>query len=109
MENLILYCYKDWRNEREGGILKQISGLTITAIILLALLLVTLIFFFVILGLSIHDNKNDDRISNAAFICSVVYIILCIVTFIYSEKYQVKHSKKGLEDYREYCNDMMKK
>ncbi len=105
MENLILYCYKEWLKERDGNIFKQISKLTVWAIILLALLLGTLIAFFVILGRSVA-GKND---SIATLILSVVYVILCIITSIYYEKYQVKHSKQGLENYKEYCNDMMKK
>ena len=104
MENLILYCYKEWLKERDGSILKQISKLTVWAIILLSLLLGTLIAFFVILGRSIAGN-ND---SIATLILSVGYVILCIITSIYFEKYHVKHSKQGLDNYKEYCNDMMK-
>lgn len=109
MENYIFYCYKDWRNEREGSISKQISRLTVVAIILLTLLLATLIVFFVILGLAISGNKNDDSILTATSICSALYVILCIITSIYSENYQIKHSKKGLEDYKKYCDDMREK
>lgn len=105
MENYIFYCYKEWLQQREGNILKQISKLTVWAIILLVLLLGILIVFFVILSRSIAGK--DDSI--ATLILSVIYVILCIITSIYYEKYQVKHSKQGLENYKEYCNDMMEK
>lgn len=105
MENFLLYCYKEWLKEKDGNIFKQISKLTVGAIILLSLLLVTLIAFFVILGRSLEGKNN----SGATLILSVVYVILCITTSIYCEKYQVKHSKQGLENYKKDCNDMMKK
>lgn len=106
MEHYILYCYKEWLKEKDGSIFKQISKLPVMAIILLALLLVVLIIFFVILGRSIAGEGEND--TTATLILSVVYVALCIITSIYYEKYQVKHSKQSLENYKEYCNDMMK-
>lgn len=107
MENYIFYCYKKWRKKREGSIYKQISGLTIGAIVLLVLLLSGLIGFFVLLGYSIAGVEKVD--STFILILSVAYTALCIIVSIYSENYQVKHSKKSLKNYKKYCNNMKKK
>lgn len=104
MENRILYCYKEWLNERDGSISKQILKLTAVAIVLLFFLLAGLIGFFVLLAFSVAGKNN----STATLVLSFAYAVLCIITFIYSEKYQVKHSKQGMEKYKEYCDDMMK-
>ena len=47
MENYIFYRYKEWLKARDGNLLKQVSKLTIGAIILLSLLFVVLITMFV--------------------------------------------------------------
>lgn len=103
MENLIFYCYKGWLKQREGGVIKQVSRLTAFAIVLLCFLLGSLIAFFVLLGRSIAGN--DDPL--AILILSAWYVMLCTITSIYCEKYQVNNSKQSIEDYKKYCNEMM--
>ncbi|MBD5112746.1 MAG: hypothetical protein HDT42_09510 [Ruminococcaceae bacterium] len=102
MENHILYCYKEWLKKEEGDLFKQIFKIPVMARVLLGFLLLVLIGFFVILGCSI--NGNDVTIST--LILGAIYIILCIILSIYTERYQVKHSKLGLENYKKYCKDM---
>ncbi len=103
MEHYILYCYKEWLKEKEGDLFKQIFKIPVVARVLFALLLAGLISLFVILGRSIY-GKDDTVLT---LILGALYIILCIITSIYTEKYQVKHSKISFEKYKEYCNDMV--
>lgn len=103
MENHILYCYKEWLKERDGNLFKQIFKIPVMARVLFALLLMVLIVFFVFIIRSI--DGNDDSI--ITLILSAVYIMLCIIISIYLERYQVKHSKHSLDNYRKFCDDMV--
>lgn len=105
MENRMLYCYKEWLEGRDGNIFKQISKLPVMGIILLVLLFCGLMGFWALLANSV-DEKNNQT---ATLVLSVVYVALGIITSIYCERYQVKHSKQGMEDYKKYCDDMMEK
>ena len=64
MENYIFYRYKEWLKARDGSLLKQVSKLTIGAIILLSLLFVVLITMFVFILLS----KVKSEYINIAYI-----------------------------------------
>ena len=104
MENRMLYCYKEWLEKRYGNTFKRIFKLPVAAIILLALLLFGLMGFLFLLMCSVAGEKY----STETLVLSGVYIVLCIITSIYCEKYQVKHSKQSMKNYKKYCEDMMK-
>lgn len=102
MENYIFNCYKKWLEEEEGDLFKQIFKIPVMARVLFILLLAGLILFCIILGRSIY-GKNDTILT---LFLSFVYTALCIIFSIYTEKYQVKHSRDGLKNYKKYCKDM---
>jgi cytochrome bd-type quinol oxidase subunit 2 len=104
MENCMLYCYKEWLEKRYGNTFKRIFKLPVAAIVLLALLFCGLIGFFVLL---VYPDAGRNN-STATLVLSGVYVLLCMITSIYSEKYQVKHSKQSMKNYKKYCEDMMK-
>lgn len=103
MENHIFYCYEEWLKDEDGNLFKQIFKIPVIARILLGLLLLGLIIFFVILGCTVSGYNTTAPI----LIWGVLYFILCIITTIYTEKYQIENSKSSLENYNEYCNRMM--
>lgn len=102
MENYIFYRYKEWLKARDGSLLKQVSKLTIGAIILLSLLFVVLITMFVFILLS----KVKSEYINIAYILMGVEGIIIIITSIYSERIQVIHSKKNFINYKAKCKEM---
>lgn len=104
MESYIFYCYKDWLRERNGSLLKQISKLTVWAIVLLSLLFIALVFLIVILFVSFKDKTVIDL----AYIPMVADILLSVIISIYTENYQIKHSERDLNAYRAYCVDLNK-
>lgn len=103
MENRMLYCYKKWLEERGGNIFKQISKLPVMGVILLFLLFVGLIGFLVLLAYSVGGKNNQT----ATLVLAVTYGALGIITSIYCERYQVKHSKQGMNDYKKHCDELM--
>lgn len=101
-----IICYIVIRNglKKNGNIFKRILKLPVISIVLLALLFCGLIGFFVLLAYSDAGSNN----STATLVWSAAYVVLCIITSIYCEKYQVKYSKQGMKNYQKYCDDMMK-
>lgn len=103
MENYILYCYKEWLEDEEGDLFKQIFKIPVMARILFALLLAGLISLIVILGFTIAKKASPTLI----LFFGIAYIILCIVISIYAERNQIKHSKHFFLNYKKHCYDMM--
>lgn len=98
MENYILYCYKEWEKSRKGNFLKQLSSLTLVAIILLVLLFGILIAIFVNV-LSLDENKDYT----VTYILMGIEILLSIILSIYCENFQISHSKTNLKAYGIEC------
>lgn len=102
MENYIFYCYKEWLEAKEGNLFKQLSRLTVCAVILLVLLFATLIALLVVFSLSI----SGITYTYLAYILMGVEVVLGIIISIYSEKFQIAHSRKNLKNYEDECNDL---
>lgn len=81
---------------------KQISGLTVPAIVLLSLLLLTLIALLVVFGMAIIGTSY----TLLAYILMGVELILAVITSIYAEKFQISHSKKNLAQYKKECKNL---
>lgn len=98
MENYILNCYTKWLKDKQGNILKRISKLTIVAIILIVLLFFTLGFavFFLF-------TNNECVLYVAAF-----EVVLGVVSYIYTDKYEIKHSFNDFEKYKTHCTELKK-
>lgn len=103
MENNMLYCFKKWLKKKEGTLFEQIFKIPVIARVFLALLVIMLVALLIVLGLSSNGNSNY-RI--AAVVLMGIYIILCIIVSIYTERHQIKHSEHDLESYRNYCHDL---
>ena len=98
MESYILNCYTKWLKKRQGNFLKRISKLTIVAIVLIILLFITVgvaIFFLF--------TNNELAIYFAAF-----EVVLGIVSYIYTDRYEIKHSFKNLKKYKSHCTKLKK-
>ncbi len=103
MENYILYRYKEWLKTREGNLLKQLSSLTVGAIILLTSLFVTLLAILVV---AVLLPTGETIYTNLSFILMGIEVILITITSIYSEKIQIAHSKKNFKNYKVKCNEL---
>ena len=103
MENYIFYCYKEWLEHKDGNLSKQIFKLPCIARVLFAVLLVGLIAFFVILGFTIGGCDCTIPL----LIWCILYFLTCVTITIYTEKYQVKTSKRSLKEYDIYTKEML--
>lgn len=103
MENYIFYCYKEWLEDKDGNLSKQIFKLPCIARVLFAVLLVGLIAFFVILGFTIGGCDCTIPL----LIWCILYFLTCVTITIYTEKYQVKTSKRSLKEYDIYTKEML--
>lgn len=104
MENNLLYCYKDWLEKEEGTLFKKIFKIPIKTRVLLTLLIIVLVAFLVFGFLS--NEGNNYTIVEVVLAC--VYIILCVVVSIDTERQLRKNSEDDLESYRSYCIKLKK-
>lgn len=99
MEEYILNCYKKWLKDKKGNIAKQLSRLTITANVLVISLFVTLaaiIITFFLVGFKVINEAW-------VFVPVLLEVIIGIVSYAYTSKHEIEHSKDELDKYKEHC------
>lgn len=101
----MLYCFKKWLKKKEGTLFEQIFKIPVMARVLLASLVIVLVALLVVLGLL---SGGYNSVETAAKVLMGIYIILCIIVSIYTERHQIKHSERDLKSYRIYCSDLKK-
>lgn len=96
MENYILYSYLKWHKDNKKSTIKEVLKLPIVAKILLLILVLSLV-----IG-SIMAFMNNEY----TWIPILIETITCIISYFYTERFQIKNSMDNYEKYKKYCLDL---
>lgn len=98
MDNYILNCYMKWLKDRNGSIKKQLSRLTVTAIVLIILLCLIMIVGIVFCCLQ----------SELIIIPAIAEVIVGIISYVYTDRFEIKYSSSKFKTYKEHCSSLKK-
>lgn len=98
MDNYILNCYMKWLKDRNGSIKKQLSHLTVTAIVLIILLCLIMIVGIVFCCLQ----------SELIIIPAIAEVIVGIISYVYTDRFEIKYSSGKFKTYKEHCGSLKK-
>lgn len=94
MERILFNCYLKWLREQNGDLFKRILKLPILAKLLISMLIASLVAIIVMALLDI----------DVIIIPLVIEILTCLVTYLYTDHYEIKYSEQELDNYRIHCN-----
>lgn len=95
MERILFNCYLKWTHEQNRDLFKRILKLPILAKILICTLISSLVAIIV---MALFDT-------GFIIIPLTIEILACLVTYLYTDHYEIKYSEQELDSYREHCND----
>lgn len=100
MVSRLLYCYLNFQKEQNTSISKKLVKLPrhifICAIMLFAAIIATLVLTFF----------PDLRLFE--YICCTLAVILCIIMYIITERFQINTSNTSIGKYQTYCTELRK-
>lgn len=100
MVSRLLYCYLNFQKEQNTSISKKLVKLPrhifICAIMLFAAIIATLVLTFF----------PDLRLFE--YICCTLAVILCIIMYIITERFQINTSNTSIDKYQTYCTELRK-